>query len=57
MANGRDSGEQDRKLEGGSLEKQGLPAPVQQKNAQDGLHPAFYIVYGALDATSDSTIN
>lgn len=44
MAQGRDSGEKDRKLEGGISEKQGSPAP-QQKSSGNGLHPAVYIGY------------
>lgn len=48
MVNGRDSTEQDRKLEGGSLEK--LPSPVTNVTApsKQGLHPAVYIVYARL---------
>lgn len=39
MANGRNSGEQERKLEGGAAEAQPAPAP------KTGIHPAIYIVY------------
>ena len=44
MANDRDSGEQERKLEGGSLEKR--PSPPASTKASNGLPPAVYIMYG-----------
>lgn len=44
MVNGRDSGEQDRKLEGGVSEKQSSPPP-QVRSGGNGIHPAVYIVY------------
>ena len=45
MAYGRDSGEQERKLEGGSSEKQKQPSPPPPQKPGDGLHPAIYIAY------------
>lgn len=45
-ANGRNSGESDRKLEGGDSETPQLPPPVQATKASEGgLHPAVYIAY------------
>ncbi len=45
-ADGRNSGESERKLEGGDSEKPQLPPPVHAAKASDGgLHPAVYIAY------------
>jgi hypothetical protein len=50
-ADGRNSGEQERKLEGGASEKQQhLPSPATAAKSNDGgIHPAVYIAYANPD--------
>jgi hypothetical protein len=51
-ANGRNSGEAERKLEGGDAEKQTQQAPTTSAapaaSGDGGLHPAVYIAYGLI---------